>query len=226
MRRARQLILTLALCCSLSGALVWADEAPAMTPDQALDRLVQGNRRYLFARMSHPVSNEERRREIAAGQHPFAVILGCADSRVPPEILFDEGLGDLFVVRVAGNVADDAVIGSIEYAVDHLKTPLVLVLGHERCGAVQAALDGGEASGHLDALLKCIRPAIDTTRGLQGDALDNAVRANVMLVVRELRGSGPILSAAVSAGTLKVVGARYDLDTGIVEVLPDPSGGD
>jgi carbonic anhydrase len=217
---------TIALLGLWLGAAARAESAeatPSLTPDQALDKLMQGNRRYLFARMSHPVSNEERRREVAKAQHPFAVILGCADSRVSPEIVFDEGLGDLFVVRVAGNIVDDAILGSIEYAVEHLGTSVVLVLGHERCGAVQAAVAGGEAPGHVGVLVQCIRPAVDSTRGLPGDPVDNAVRANVTIMVQQLRRSTPILSAAVAAGKLRIVGGRYDLDTGVVEILPDPS---
>jgi carbonic anhydrase len=225
MRRTRlAAVASAALLGWLAGAVVAAaEEVAPLSPDQALDKLIQGNRRSLFSKMSHPSTTTERRREVAEAQNPYAVILGCADSRVPPEIVFDETLGDLFVIRVAGNVVDDAILASIEYAVEHLKVPLVLVLGHERCGAVQAAVDGGEAPGHIGALIKCIRPAVESTQGLPGDAVDNAVRANVTQVVQQLRGAAPILSEAVHQGKLRIVGARYDLDTGVVEILPDPS---
>jgi len=198
-------------------------EAPSVTPDQALTKLKDGNRRYLFSKMSHPLDTEARRIEVAQDQHPYAVILGCADSRVPPEIIFDTSLGELFDVRVAGNVTDDNIVGSIEYAVAHLGVPMIVVLGHERCGAVQAAVAGVEAEGHIGALVKCILPAVESTQGLQGDAVDNAVRANVTLVVNQLRTSTPILAEAVQAGKLKVLGARYDLDSGVVEFFPDPA---
>jgi carbonic anhydrase len=125
-----------------------ADEVMAgVSPDDARTQLMQGNARYVAAKMKHPTQSAERRIEVAKGQHPVAVVLGCADSRVPPELLFDQGLGDLFTVRVAGNIADDAVIGSIEYALEHLGATLVMVLGHERCGAVQAAVDLSESGG-------------------------------------------------------------------------------
>jgi carbonic anhydrase len=188
-------------------------------PDQALNRLIEGNRRYLFEKMSHPSGIEERRRELAKVQHPFAVVLGCADSRVPPEIVFHQGLGDLFVVRVAGNIVDDAILGSIEFAVENLGASAILVLGHERCGAVQAAIDGGEAPGHVGALITAITPAVESVKGLPGDGLDNAVCANVKVVAAALRNRSPLLEAAVQAGRLVIAGGRYDLDTGIVEIL-------
>ena len=200
-----------------------ASEGAGVTPDQALAKLKEGNRRYLFSKMSHPLDTENRRIEVANGQHPYAVILGCADSRVPPDIVFDTTLGDLFVIRVAGNVTDDAVIGSIEYAVEQLGVPLVVVLGHERCGAVQAAVDGNGADGHILTIVKCILPAVESTKGLGGDAVDNAARANVNLVVNQLRSSTPILAEAVQSGKVKILGARYDLDTGVVEFFSDPA---
>ncbi|HEY4484757.1 MAG TPA: carbonic anhydrase, partial [Nitrospiria bacterium] len=132
---------------------VIASEGHGLNPDKALTMLMEGNARYVEGKMLHPNQAADRMGELAKGQHPFAVILGCADSRVPPEIVFDQGLGDLFVLRVAGNIADDAVIGSIEYAVEHLGTTLVFVLGHERCGAVSAAVEvvtkGAKVPGHI-----------------------------------------------------------------------------
>jgi carbonic anhydrase len=129
-------------------------------------------------------------------------------------------LGDLFVVRTAGEVLDDAALGSIEYGVEHLGVPLILVVGHERCGAVSAAVQGGEAHGHVAALVKAIQPAVAETRGQAGDAVDNAVRANVRDVVKALRASEPILSEFAHRGAVTVTGARYDLDTGKVEIEP------
>ena len=133
--------------------------------------------------------------------------------------LFDQGLGDLFVVRVAGNIVEDSGLGSIEYAVSHLGPKLVVVLGHERCGAVDATLKGGDAPGHIAALVKKIQPAIESSKDMPGDKLDNAVRINVRIAVDELKKSQPILSELAAQGKIKIVGARYDLDTGVVTWL-------
>jgi carbonic anhydrase len=135
-------------------------------------------------------------------------------------MIFDQGLGDLFVVRVAGNTLDNASLGSIEYAAEHLKSPLVLVLGHSKCGAVTAAAGGGHAPGHIHTLVKAIAPAIQAAKGQPGDAIDNAARASVKATVQQLRQAEPIVGELVKAGKLKVVGARYDLETGCVELLP------
>ncbi|MCE9593133.1 MAG: carbonic anhydrase [Planctomycetes bacterium] len=188
----------------------------------ALGELVQGNRRFVTGRFEHARLDKERRDELAKAQHPFAVVVGCSDSRVPPELVFDQGLGDLFVVRVAGNVIDDASLGSIEYAVEHLGANLVIVLGHERCGAVKAALDGGELPGHIGAIAAQLSPAIAEAKLDRGpDPLDTAVRANIVRVVEQLRGAGPILAEKVASDELEIVGARYDLDTGEIEFFPD-----
>lgn len=188
--------------------------------EQALERLIAGNARFVAGELQHDHLDAARRAEIAQSQYPTAVIVGCADSRVPPELVFDQGLGDLFVVRVAGNVVEDSAIASVEYAVEHLGAKLVIVLGHERCGAVDAVLRGGKLPGHLDSLSRAIGPVTSGARKQGGDVLDNAVRANVMRVVRELEQSEPILTRAVHVEELSIVGARYDLDTGAVEILP------
>lgn len=187
---------------------------------QALSDLVEGNRRFVQGRSQHPRQSPARRQGVANEQHPRAVILSCADSRVPPEILFDQGIGDLFVIRAAGNVLQDVVLGSIEYAVEHLQTPLVLVLGHERCGAVGAAVKGGEAHGHIKAIVLAIQPAVEKARGRDGEPIENAVRAHVQEVVAELKASEPILAEHVRRNTLVVDGARYDLDSGVVDLAP------
>jgi len=185
----------------------------------ALSRLLAGNHRYVSGTVAHPNQTAGRRRAVATSQHPFATILSCSDSRVPPEIVFDQGLGDLFVVRVAGNIAEPAGLGSIEYAAEHLGVGLVVVLGHSRCGAVDAAVKGGEAPGHIPTLIEAIMPAVEKTRDQPGDKLDNAVRANALLVAEQLRTSDPVLSHLVQDGKLRVVAARYDLDSGKVDVL-------
>jgi len=196
-----------------------ASETSNITPDAALQKLMDGNRRYIQQKRTFPDQSRSRILELAKGQHPFAIVLGCSDSRVAPEILFDQGLGDLFEIRVAGNVLDNVVIGSIEYAAAELGVPLLVILGHERCGAVKAALDGKPVPGHIGSLVAAIKPAVYATKGQPGDAWDNAVRANVKMSVNKLKALSPILAKAVKAGTLKVVGARYDIDSGEVEVI-------
>lgn len=197
--------------------------AQKVTPDEALQRLLEGNKRYVNAKMYHPNETIEARAKLAHGQAPFAAILGCADSRVPPEIVFDHGLGDLFVVRVAGNIVEDAGSGSFEYAVDHLGTPLIVVLAHERCGAVKATVEtmeaGGEAPGHIAELVRKLKPAVEKSRSIPGDKIENAVRENAKRMAAELAGLEPILKEKVDQGKLKVVAMRYDLDTGAIEVL-------
>src|SRR5947209_7015143 len=180
---------------------------------------MDGNRRYTRQQSKHPDQSLSRRKELEATQHPFAVILGCADSRVPPELLFDQGLGDLFVIRVAGNIADDAILGSIEYAVEHLGTKLILVLGHEKCGAVTAAVEGGTAAGHLPAVVDAIRPVVASTAGMSGDKVHNCVLENARRVARQISASEPVLKEAGERKGLKVVAADYALDTGAVSLL-------
>lgn len=192
----------------------------SVTSSGALQRLLRGNQRFVAMQLDHPDQTSDRRLEVSTGQHPFAIVLTCADSRVPPELVFDQGLGDLFVVRVAGNVLDDHVIGSIEYAAEHLEAPLVMVLGHERCGAVEAAVKGGEAPGKIASLLESLMPAVKIARSMPGDLLDNAVRVQAQRGASQLSTTGPILSHLVAEKHLAVVGARYDLDTGKVDLLP------
>ena len=199
-----------------------AHPAPSgLTPDQALALLKEGNEKFLTEAPFREAEGRERRLELALAQHPFAVLVGCSDSRVSPELLFGRGLGELFIVRVAGNTTDQAALGSVEYAVAHLGVPLVCVLGHERCGAVAAAVEVVEKNatfpGSIGDMVEPIIPAVLKAREEPGDLLDNAVRANIRRVVDDLRGSGPILSDAVHEGRLKIVGARYDLEDGKVE---------
>jgi carbonic anhydrase len=197
-----------------------AEEKTVLTADEALARLKEGNKRYVELHLAHPHQDAQRRRALSSEQHPFASILCCADSRVSPEIVFDEGLGDLFVVRVAGNIIDDAVVGSLEYAVEHLHTPVVLVVGHRRCGAVQAAIAGGEPKTHIQSLVQAIAPAVAEARKLSGDLVDNTVAANVRLAVGQLKESEPILKENVDKNRIKIVGGVYDLDTGVVNLMP------
>lgn len=182
-------------------------------------RLVDGNRRFVTGKVVHPNQSMARIEETAGGQHPFAVVVTCSDSRVPPEILFDQGLGDLFVIRSAGEVVTEVELGSIEYAVEHLGTTYVVVLGHERCGAVDATLKGGDLPPNIEAIAAQIRPAVQAARFFPGNVLDNAVRENAKLVLAKIKGS-TLLGEAVAAGHLGLQAAYYDLDTGLVSALP------
>ncbi len=212
------------LATGLGAKLIAPNEASAsevaeITGDRALQKLMEGNKRYVDFKRTYPDQDQVRLKAVAQAQHPFAVILGCADSRVPPELLFDQGLGDLFVIRVAGNILDDGTLASIEFATAELGVPLVMVLGHERCGAVAATLKGGEIPGHISRLVEAIKPALAEVQGQRGDKLDNAVRANIRMVVRQIKSNHPILAELVQQGKLKVVGGRYDVDNGAIEMI-------
>lgn len=187
--------------------------------DQALKKLIEGNKRFASLKQKHPNQGVRRRAEVSKGQKPFAVIVGCSDSRIPPEILFDQGIGDIFVIRDAGNIVDDVVLGSIEYAVDHLGTRLVVILGHSKCGAVTATVQGGEAHGHVGSIVKAIIPAVKKAKGEKGDLIDNAIRANIGIVTKQVKSSTPVIAKLVRTGKVKVVGAHYDIDTGLVQIL-------
>ncbi|NAZ85631.1 carbonic anhydrase [Kineococcus indalonis] len=194
-------------------------------PDEALELLRAGNARFVAAPEVHHAHPAAHRLHLAEGQHPFAIVLSCADSRVPPELVFDQDLGDLFTVRTAGQVVAPPVLGSLQYGVEHLHVPLLVVLGHEGCGAVKAALEAVEAGSApsgtaVDSLVDAIRPAAE--RALAGvdeaHRLDEAVRLNVADGVAALEAD-PVLAGAVQAGRLRVVGATYDLQDGAVAFL-------
>jgi carbonic anhydrase len=215
-----------------SGApfLAKAQAAPSTSVengDQALEKLMEGNKRYLKAPESgHARRAEERRIEVAEGQNPFAVILACADSRVAPEVIFDQGLGDIFVVRVAGNIVNPTnygVLGSIEYGVLVLGAPLIMVLGHSRCGAVAGAIEalekGTQFPGSINNIVNTIKPAVEAAKGQPGDLLQNSILSNVRMGVNKLNGSVPVIADMVKEGKLKIVGANYDLKTGEVKLV-------
>ena len=193
-----------------------------LSPDAALERLQQGNARYVdgVARR-HDFKHE--REALAGGQNPYAAILSCADSRIAPEYAFDSGRGDLFVCRVAGNFATEETIASLEYGVAVLNVPLILVLGHDACGAVDATIkslkDDKPLPGHMPTLVEGLAPAVKAVAKQQGNTLDNAIRQNVIDNVAKLKGTAPILNAAVDAGKLKVVGGIYRLKDGEVEMV-------
>ncbi len=201
----------------LAGNGAGAAESPSA--DQALQWLVEGNQRYMTNGSTHPNLTSERRAELVKGQNPFAIILCCSDSRVAPELVFDQGLGDLFILRNAGNVLDDHTLGSIEYAVEHLHVNLIVVVGHAKCGAVSAAVAAGEVPGHIRSVVESIAPAVEQAKQLPGDAVDNTVRLNAQRMAEILAHVEPIIKPAVMSGQLKIAPARYDLETGRVEFL-------
>jgi carbonic anhydrase len=193
------------------------------TPTTALNYLLAGNKRFYEGTAQHPRQSLADLRALATGQHPFAITLGCADSRVAPELLFDQGLGDLFDNRVAGNIVDDLLLGSMEFAIEEFGVPLIVVLGHERCGAISATIgaieSGGTAPGHIGTIVEALRPVVEPLIGGPGDVVENAVQANVRAQVQYLLATSEIIAEKVHSGALGVVGARYDLDNGKVTLL-------
>lgn len=206
-----------------------------MTADEALQRLMDGNRRFVAGEHQHVDPDSAGLRDLASGQAPFAVILGCSDSRVPVEMVFDQGFGDLFVIRVAGNVVAPSQIGSVEFAAEAFGTPLVVVLGHTRCGAVNATLEQlkqpvSHQSRNLRSIVDRVRPAVEAL--LATDLRDQpeelaraAVRANVRVSASQLRTGSEIIESRVERGELRVVGAEYQLETGEVDFFEGVSDG-
>ncbi|MBM3845584.1 MAG: carbonic anhydrase [Verrucomicrobia bacterium] len=200
-----------------------ADQTLTLIREASLALLKEGNHRYVTGQPRHPNQDADRRSiTVAEGQKPFATILACSDSRSPVEVIFDRGIGELFVVRVAGNVADDTQLGTIEYGVTHLGTPLLVVLGHTGCGAVSAACQGGELHGHLPSLVRRIQPAVTKARaaGTHPDRLLSAsIQANVWQQIEVVVKESSVLRAAVKDGSLQVVGGIYDLEKGAITWL-------
>ena len=190
-----------------------------MEAKEALETLMEGNQRFVEGTLRHPHTDPDRRDVLTGGQNPIAVILSCADSRVVPELMFDQGLGDLFVIRVAGNIAKDKVLGSIEYAVKYLGSKLVMVLGHQSCGAVQASLGTEDPGGHIGKIIEKIKPAVYIAKRMEGDQLENAVKINAQIVSEEIKESRPIINDAVEKGGVMVVSAYYELASGEVHLL-------
>lgn len=222
----RQLIAGLALAPAATAIPLRASAAAGagtqISSAAARMRLIAGNQRYVAGR-PRQVDHSARREQVAPAQMPFAIVLGCSDSRVPPEILFDQGLGDIFTVRVAGNIADDLGIGSMEYAVEHFGTPLIVVLGHERCGAVGAAVEADKSGvmppPHIASLVTALQPAVAASKDMPGDPVANAIATHVRQTVDALKASGPVLADAVGKGSLDIVGAVYRLKSGEVGFL-------
>jgi carbonic anhydrase len=194
----------------------------AITPEAALKRLLDGNVRYT-AGTTQRYDFRHEREALAGGQNPFAAVLSCADSRIAPEFCFDTARGDVFVCRVAGNFATEEIVASLEYAVQVLNTPLIMVLGHEGCGAIDATIksikDGTTLPGHLPSLVHALTPAVNAVQGQPGDLLANAIKSNVAMTVDRLKSSTPILQSFVNNDKLHVVGGVYALKTGKVTLV-------
>ena len=227
-----------ALVISAAGlAFATSGSGPAVSPDEALQKLMEGNRHYLDNKLTNAAqSNTAARTGLAKSQKPYAIILTCSDSRVPPEIIFDKGLGEIFVIRVAGNVPDSIVLGSIEYAAEHLGSPLVMVLGHERCGAVTATVDAkGKSTGspNIDAILKVIAPNIKTAtkdceackddkkcaETRKSEFVECLIDTNAKTVAANLTKKSKILNHLLHEKKIKIVAAKYDLDDGKVTLF-------
>ena len=227
-------LLGLALTLIVTGIALASSGGPSISPDEALQSLMAGNKRYVESKMTNASrSDATSRTALAHSQKPYAVILTCSDSRVPPEIIFDKGLGEIFVIRVAGNVPDPIVLGSIEYAAEHLGSPLIMVLGHERCGAVKATVEAKDkttGSKNIDAIAQAIAPSVKTAaKDCKGNAkcaeakssefLERVSDANAKHVAANLTKQSPILKHLVQEKKIKIVAAKYDLDDGLVTLF-------
>jgi carbonic anhydrase len=219
----KKLMLVMAMAAALmAGNALAAGATTAITPDQALAKLMDGNSHYVRGDLDNldRMSEAKNRTLVAAGQAPYAIILACSDSRVPPEILFDKGLGEIFVVRVAGNIVERHELGSIEYAIEHLGAKLIMVLGHERCGAVTAAFNANGVSdgSNIGSLIESIAPAVIETKAV-GGTIEECIVTNIKKVSEELEARSAIVREGLEAGTVKIVRAKYDLDDGKVTLL-------
>ena len=207
------------LCMVAVSGLVYAGIETGVDP---LSKLLEGNRRFISGELSQKDVGDKRRHELTNGQHPFATVLSCSDSRVAPEVIFDEGLGDVFIVRVAGNVVEPTTLGSIEYGAEHLHTPLLVILGHESCGAVKATLEAkGKPEGNIGAIIKKIMPAVNAAKKAKKDpdeTLNLAVQENIKNTYKDIMKS-KVVKELVHEGKLKVVAAEYYLSTGKVELI-------
>ncbi len=186
-----------------------------MKIQEILARLINGNTRFVADLLEGKLQDSKRRESLLSGQNPFAIILNCSDSRVVPEFIFDTGLGELFTVRVAGNIANSSTIASIEYAVVNMESKLIVVMGHENCGAVSSAIDGGDNGTNLNHLLAHITPAISACK--KDATIDDIVKKNAELTVNDLKNKSTILKEALDNGSIKIIPAYYNLGTGKVD---------
>jgi len=194
--------------------------------DESLQKLMDGNKRYVEEKLAGKDLGDNKRKELLKGQKPFAIVITCSDSRVPPELLFDQGLGDIFVIRVAGNVVDPIALGSIEYGAEHLNSPLLFILGHSNCGAVKATLEAkGKPEGNIGAIVKKIKPAADAAKkkgGSEDVILETAIHENVKNVYKDIMSKSEIIDHLAKEGKLKIVAGEYSLATGKVEAIELP----
>ena len=213
MKTTSKLTLLTSISLFSLSAFVFASDpsTPSVSPGVALAKLKSGNARFAANEVSTGKPTAARREETAQGQHPFAIVVACADSRTSPDIVFDQSIGDLFVVRSAGNLVDDHTLGSIEYAVEHLGAQLIVVLGHERCGAVKAALASKTAPGHLNSVVRDIQPAVKAAKGKEGDPVDLTVTANACLIADKIRNEAKL---GEFMKKVQITSAVYDLETG------------
>ena len=211
----KKIIITLTYVFSLITTIVCAQ----VSADSALNSLKQGNKRFIEGKSMRPHQDLQRIKEVSLGQKPFAIIVGCSDSRVPSEIIFDQGLGDLFIVRTAGQVSTFASWGSIEFGHAVLGANLIVVMGHTKCGAVSAACKIPDVPGHIVTLINAIKPAAQLAKSQTGDEVENAVKINVAMQVQQLENLEPVLTKGIRNGSLKIVGAVYDLETGKITFL-------
>jgi carbonic anhydrase len=194
--------------------------------NESLQKLMDGNKRFVTGTLAQKDLGDAKRKELAKGQNPFAVVLTCSDSRVPPELLFDQGLGDIFVVRVAGNVVDPIALGSIEYAAEHLGSPLLIILAHSKCGAVKATLEAkGKAEGNIGEIVKKIMPAADAAKkkgGTPDEIFETAIKENAKNVYADIMKNSKIIPHLVQEGKFTIVAGEYDITTGKVEMIELP----
>ncbi|MBW4687773.1 MAG: carbonic anhydrase [Komarekiella atlantica HA4396-MV6] len=220
----------LSIAVTAFGPSIWSKEQAAIAdvrpdnpnpvkPNEAIRRLLDGNQRFVHQKRQYPDQSLERLQLVAKAQYPFASILGCADSRVPAEMIFDRGLGDLFVVRVAGNVVSDTIIGSLEYSTAVLGSQLIMILGHRQCGAVTEAIKSEPLPGRIGLIIEGIKPSLARAKLTTGDTTQDAVIANIQYQAEKLQESSTILAKFISEGKLKIVGACYDIETGKVAII-------
>ncbi len=213
MKKFSKILLVCTLFLSLS-LLSYSNESKNLSSKEALQKLVEGNERFIKEDYSNQHIDKDYRKELTKGQNPFAIVVTCSDSRVAPELLFDQGLGDIFVIRTAGEVVDKLELGSIEYAVEHLGVNLVIVLGHESCGAVGAVIKGGDIPKNISYIADEIKPAVDKAKTQKGDFEENAIKNNVDLIVNKIKKNSEIIEEAKDC---KVIGGVYSITTGKVE---------
>jgi carbonic anhydrase len=227
MKKTITLIITLIASSILTALAIASSAAPKQSADDALKNLLDGNKRFINNNHRHTNDSIETVKTLASGQSPYAIILTCSDSRLPPELLFDTGIGEVFVVRVAGNTTDQVILGSVEYAAEHLGTPLVMVLGHEKCGAVKATVEAkGKADGNIGSIVKGIAPAYQkalaaNNKGTAKDSqfVEAVADANIALVKANLTKQSTVLKHLVDAKKLKIVAAKYHIDHGLVQLM-------